>query len=84
VIEVTVRGINEHTRHLMVTWPDGTKSDDDEVGSYNTYFSMDTPNEEILAQRKMIDDAEKWLETHAIDVVSKAKKAVADALGDEQ
>ena len=85
VIVVTVRGVNEHTRQLMVTWPDGTKSDDDGYGAYNRrhiYFPLEMADEEILRRRNLIDENEKWFETNAIDVVSRAKKAVAEALGE--
>lgn len=83
---IIVRGVNEHTHQLMVTWPDGTKGDDEKAGRYSRnnhiYFPMDMDDAEILRQRKLIDDAEKWFETHAVDVVSAAKKAVKEALGE--
>jgi hypothetical protein len=86
VIEVTVRGVNEHTGQLMVTWPDGTKSDDSKVGRYSSngriYFPVEMKDEEILRRRNLIDENEKWFETNALDVVSRAKKAVAEALGE--
>jgi hypothetical protein len=86
VITVTVRGVNEHTHQLMVTWPDGTKSDDNQVGIYNRnnhiYFPAEMSDEEILSRRKLIDETEKWFKTNAIDVMSKAKAAVAEALGE--
>lgn len=87
VIEITVRGVNEHTGHLMVTWPDGTKGDDESVGRYRNnnehiYFPTTMADEEILKRRKLIDDTEKWFETNAVDVMSKAKAAVTKALGE--
>lgn len=86
VIVVTVRGVNEHTGHLMVTWPDGVKGDDVEVGRYSRdshiYFPTTMADEEILSRRKLIDESEKWFETNAVDVISKAKAEVAKALGE--
>jgi hypothetical protein len=87
VITITVRGINEHTGHPMVTWPDGKKSDDEEVGRYHSdklvYFPLEMDEKEILHQRHQIDTSEAWLKKHSVNVMDLAKKAVAQALGDE-
>lgn len=86
VIEVFVRGINEHTGHPMVTWPDGSKSDDEEIGRYNRerhiYFPATASEADILMHRKLLDDTQVWFEKHSVDVVTMAKKAVAEALGE--
>lgn len=88
VIEVTVRGINEHTGHPMVTWPNGAKGDDEEVGRYSSrrhiYFPTTMSDEEILKRRRLIEETKQWFEKNAVDVVDLARKAVAEALGESQ
>lgn len=87
VIVVTVRGVNEHTHQLMVTWPDGSKSDDNEVGRYssdkNLYFPLTMADEEILRRRTLIDETQEWFEKHSVNALDLAKKAVAKAMGDK-
>lgn len=88
VIEVTVRGVNEHTGHLMVTWPDGAKGDDEKIGRWNVdksiYFPLEMADEEILRRRNLIDETEAWMKANSVDAMGLARKAVAKALGEEK
>src|SRR5258708_1160689 len=85
---VTVRGVNEHTRCLMVTWPDGTKGDDDAVGAYTSdkhvYFPLTVVDEEILLRHRQIDEAKKWLETHSVDAKELARRLSPRHSGNEE
>lgn len=84
VVEVTVRGVNAHTRNLMVTWPDGSKSDDENsrYDSSCSYFPLTMPDEEILSRRRAIDESEAWIEANKVDAHDLADAAVKKALGD--
>jgi hypothetical protein len=86
VIVVTVRGVNEHTHQLMVTWPDGKKGDDESSygDSRGTYFPMEMNDEEILSYRRQIDSAQAWLGKNSVDAKALAKATVAKALGEPE